>query len=895
MIVAAIGIASLIFTRWSASIERTLQQMAGTVNQQIYAQIQTSMTEPMHVIEANRKSIELGIVDISDENERNKFFIGVLTSQDEQIYSFSYGTVDGEYFGARRNEDGVVEIMRNDASTGGNSWYYSVNDDLSAGEIAVKLGAFDPRTRAWYQAAMEAGTGSFSPLYKHFVMDDLTVSAAWPVYQEEGKLHGVLGLHLLLSGMDSYLKETVDEYEGYTIIVEKDSGHLVANSMGFDNFTVLQDGALKRQGISEIQEQGLDVLYERYLASPDEQYFSIGRGRDRSYVDIRRMQMEGLDWLIISGIPGSLLLPQMFGSINLTVVLVAIALLVASVVCYLAIRTFFKPIEELRHVADSISAGDLTRRVGVKRDDEIGKISQSLNDVADKLQSFISNLETQVEARTEDLQVAIAELEEHKNSLRLILDSTAEGIYGIDLHGSCTFCNRSSLQLLGLKDPDELLGKHMHSLIHHSYPDGKPFPVEGCRIYRSIQTGTGYAAEDEVFWKADGSSFPVSYHSYPQYRNGQPIGGVITFMDITDRNQHDAQIEYLLSHDQLTGIHNRGYLEQQLPTLDIPENHPLSVIFADLNGLKMTNDIFGHAAGDELIKNTAQRLLRFSRQGDVVARVGGDEFMLLLPKTDEMQCEAIISKIRDGCEDTKNDTLKCSVSLGYAMKHSVAEKFEQVFSGAENAMYKEKSRNRNSIKKGIIATIIESLHARNEREKQHSYVVRDLCHRLGVEMDLSEEELNRLQRAAYVHDIGKITLDRDLLDKKQLSAEEHELFKRHPAVGYRILNLYDGTLDLADAVYSHHERWDGNGYPRGLHGEQIPLVARIIAVVETYERVLSRGDLSEPERRRSALQVIIDHAGTQFDPHVAKIFVHMMDERPIGEVDRSKELGWMTT
>lgn len=161
-------------------------------------------------------------------------------------------------------------------------------------------------------------------------MDDLTVSVAWPVYRK-GKLEGVLGTHLA---------ETVDEYDGFTLIVEKDTGNLVANSMGLDNFSVLKDGTLERATITTIQEHGLDALYEQYLASPNEQAFSIRQGQDRTFVDIHRIKMEGLDWLIISSISGNMLFPQMLGSLNLTIILVVITLLmpasyvISPSVCY---------------------------------------------------------------------------------------------------------------------------------------------------------------------------------------------------------------------------------------------------------------------------------------------------------------------------------------------------------------------------------------------------------------------------------------------------------------------------------------------------------------------------------------------------------------------------------
>jgi diguanylate cyclase len=878
MVTAASAIAYVIFTRWSSSVEQTMERIALTVSEQIHDQIYAFMQNPIKINESNHKIIENGILDLSDEKSRDRFFVGVLTSQDEQIYSFSYGTSNGEYYGARRNEHGVVEIMRNDASTGGNSWYYTVNEDLTAGEISVKLGKFDARTRAWYKAAVEVGKDSFSPLYKHFVMDDLTVSAAWPVYDTEGILQGVFGTHMLLSDIGSYLEKTINNYHGYALIIEKNSGEMVANSMGIENFTVLQDGSLKRKHITDIQDSALHAIYQQYLNHQEDLNFSINQGNERLFVSIDMIYMEGVDWLVLSAIPGTMLFSPMFDSLFLTTLLAALTILLSSITSYFATRRLFKPIDDLLEVAGSISAGDLTKRIKVVRDDEIGNISKMFNGVADNLQSLITNLEARVQTRTEDLHHAMADLEENRDHLQLILDSTAEGIYGIDLNGNCTFCNLSSIRLLGYDSQEDLLGKDMHMLIHHCMPDGTPISVDKCKIFHSIQKGMGYAVEDEVFWRADGTSFDVAYHAYPQFNSGKIIGGVITFMDITERRQQEKQIEYLMCHDSLTGLYNRVCLEEHIANIDNQENLPMSVIFADLNGLKMTNDIFGHAAGDELIKKAAQILLQSSRQDDVVARIGGDEFIIILPKTDESQSTGILSIIRSGFADARVEAMKCSISLGSATKMSGLEKFEEVVTDAENEMYKDKTKNRSSVKKEIINTIQESLHAMSERERQHSSFVPDMCRRLGVELRLSATEINRLQRAAALHDIGKITLGRDLLSKDTLDEGEYELFKQHPAVGYRILNLFDDTLDLADSVYSHHERWDGNGYPRGLQGEQIPLLARIISIVEAYERVYNRGDVSESDRRRNALRVIGECAGTQFDPHIAHVFVQLLNK-----------------
>lgn len=149
---------------------------------------------------------------------------------------------------------------------------------------------------------------------------------------------------------------------------------------------------------------------------------------------------------------------------------------------------------------------------------------------------------------------------------------------------------------------------------------------------------------------------------------------------------------------------------------------------------------------------------------------------------------------------------------------------------------------------------------------------------MGEALSLSQIELNKLKEAAFLHDIGKITLDKRLLLKKELTPQEYALMQQHPVVGYRILNLFDDMLDLAEYVYYHHEHYDGSGYPIGLKGKQIPLLARIIAIAEVYDRIVNSDKDPSPEIKQAALQVIKDGANTQFDPELARLFYRLMSE-----------------
>jgi two-component system cell cycle sensor histidine kinase/response regulator CckA len=137
---------------------------------------------------------------------------------------------------------------------------------------------------------------------------------------------------------------------------------------------------------------------------------------------------------------------------------------------------------------------------------------------------------------------AIQSLRESEERVRLLLDSTAEAIYGIDVQGICTFCNAASLRMLGYNNPSDLLGKQMHWLMHHTRADGKRYPIEECKIYMGFREGRGAHSDDEVLWKKDGSSFPAEYWSYPMFRDGKPIGSVVTFLDIAERKRAEEAL-----------------------------------------------------------------------------------------------------------------------------------------------------------------------------------------------------------------------------------------------------------------------------------------------------------------------------------------------------------------
>ncbi|HEX3020866.1 MAG TPA: diguanylate cyclase, partial [Lachnospiraceae bacterium] len=776
-------------------------------------------------------------------------------------------------------ENGNIVVMRNNEETKGRTRYYSVKSDLTAGDLVMETDKYDPRERAWYRTAKEAGAPIFSPIFKHFVLNETCVSATWPIYSEDSTLIGVLGAHMLLSNIDDYLSEHVESMNGYALIIEKDTGELVANSIGVDDFTVIEDGSLQRNTVNNLESVALRKAYEHYEADSDTQ-FLYEDSTDSLYVNVEEYTREGLNWVILSAIPSSQLMGEINRNISLTILLVVLAVILSSIIYYIITRKLFMPINKLIEATNQLSQGDLSKRVEIVRNDEIGKITNSFNRMADKMYQLVNNLEIRVKERTSEIEKTNEELVRAKEDLYLILDSTAEGIYGIDLEGNCTFCNASCLKILGYTNVGDLLGKNMHWLIHHSDRSGTTIQLEDCYILNTILTGERAHDENDIFWRADGTSFDVEYHSYPQYKAGKLIGAVITFIDITERKKGEEQIRYLSEHDSLTGLMNRRYFDEALRKYDVKSNLPITIIYADLNKLKLVNDIFGHASGDLLIKKSADILKKTCRNEDIIARVGGDEFIIMLLRTEQKDAERIISRIKTELAKEKVNAVKCSMSLGCDTKISSYQDIEEVMGNAEREMYQEKLRSRKSFGADTIDTIMNTLQEESPRQKQHSENVAFLCRMMGKALGLPEPEIKKLSDAGYLHDIGKIVLDANLLTKLNLNESEKQFVQQHPIVGFKILNLFDDTLDLAGGVYAHHEKWDGSGYPKGLKGEEIPIISRIIALAESYEQFVLE-ESGKEQWMENIIERLQRKAGKELDPYLVEIFIKLLREESL--------------
>lgn len=338
----------------------------------------------------------------------------------------------------------------------------------------------------------------------------------------------------------------------------------------------------------------------------------------------------------------------------------------------------------------------------------------------------------------------------------------------------------------------------------------------------------------------------------------------------------------LLYKDKLTGVYNKNFFEEELVRLDTKRQLPISIIMGDINGLKLINDAFGHNMGDRALKKAAEIMVSSFRDEDIISRVGGDEFIILLPMTLEKTALEIVDRVKMKCESNPLEYIKINISFGVATKTSIDEDINKIYKRAEDKMYFNKLKESKEAKLSMIRFLKSRLEKITYETKSHYDRLQGLTMMMAEALDLSETEKEELRLLCEFHDIGKIGVSKNILQKEgKLNKEEWENVKRHSEIGYYIAKEIKNASSIDELILIHHERWDGKGYPGLLKNDEIPIVARIFALADAFDVMVNDRPFQTRMTKEAALIEIKEQSGRQFDPTLAEVFINLMSEEKL--------------
>ena len=372
--------------------------------------------------------------------------------------------------------------------------------------------------------------------------------------------------------------------------------------------------------------------------------------------------------------------------------------------------------------------------------------------------------------------------------------------------------------------------------------------------------------------------------------------------------EHINKLEELVNKDGLTGVFNHRYFHDTLKekvALAKRYKQPISMIFVDIDYFKHYNDLYGHQMGDEVLRTIGRILENNLRENDIAARYGGEEFAIILPNTTEDEAVIIANNIREIIEGTKffgeenqpNGVL--TVSMGISIYPDKAKNDLTLIKSADDALYRAKffMKNRvetytsilDEIKSDIdekdielvasIKTLISVINAKDRYTYGHCERVVLYSRLLAEKLNLDEDDEKLLVYSAYMHDIGKINISKDILIKGMpLTNEEWELLKKHPEDGVEIIKPVTSLQKTIPIILHHHEKYNGTGYPKQLKGEEIPYLARVLCVVDSFDAMTSNRPYNTRKTYEEAIEEIERCKGIQFDPEIAGKFIELINE-----------------
>ena len=484
-------------------------------------------------------------------------------------------------------------------------------------------------------------------------------------------------------------------------------------------------------------------------------------------------------------------------------------------------------------------------------------------------------------------------LQAAEQNYRSMFENALDGIFQTTRAGHYLRANSALARIYGYETPAELI-ETLHDIKQQLYVDPRR-RAEFVRLMRIHGSVTGFEAQiyrrdGEIIWITEDARAVYDASDNLLYYEGH-------VQDITHRKSLEAEKESLLADaleradlDPLTGLLNhrafhKRYQEETARALR--EGTHLAVAVMDLDNFKFFNDAYGHAVGDDVLRRVAETLLTGCRPYDTLARFGGDEFALLMPNTTLGEATALTARLRKTLASTGyrplnlESPIPLTLSAGLAVFPEDGEEKQIVLEAADVRLMRTKTGGSDddsieSLRELLLHShqgflmldaLVTAVDNKDRYTRRHSEDVMRYAIQIAIDLNLDKQAQHTLQVAALLHDVGKIGVpDRILRKPGLLTDEEFDAIRQHPMMGAIIVGAVPGFEETLEAIRHHHERWDGDGYPFGLAGCEVPQSARIMAVADAYSAMTMDRPYRQGKLPEDALRILLSGSGSQWDP-----------------------------
>ncbi len=706
-----------------------------------------------------------------------------------------------------------------------------------------------------YLRAKKLNNSFFTEAYFSDVLGTYTITYVTPIQNSNGEFIGCFS-----SSFDiKLLKELVDEYNTDFMYF-----YILDNSGVYIAHTDLELVKSKANFLDLAEGDKYDTEKLQTIFNTDSGSITFTNNGVDYYIYYDTVT--SFEWKLIYQVPALYVKQPLIQLtlLNILICSVVLAILIF-IILYVSNKFVHKPLQLLVEDFKNISSNNLNSDIPnllVDTESEFSEIGKALFEMKRNLAEYQSSLNDKNEllvANEQSLKNTVDYINAIITALPIMMFIFDKDGYCLELYGPTPFS----------KNPPEFFkGKHCLELL--SVFDQNAVDVhEFFDIIKNIDYSDG-VVNAQVSFKIDGN-MEYFNHSLTLCRDNMVIS---LSKRVTDTVNHIKDMKYLSDFDELTGLYNSRYFIDMLKQHVEHSSLPISIIVCDVNGLKALNDKYGFDVGDKILLDLTVALNNIDIANKTVSRAAADEFAIVLPNTTKLEAENIIENISSQCILGKVSKISFSLGYGVDTKTTKEGSLLQLIKSVEELLYKQKVYTSSGEKDNSIGLINSILHAKNKREQLHSDRVSEFCLAMAKALGWSQVEQNKLSTAGLLHDIGKIGISEAILNKPgKLTDGEYAEMCTHPEIGYNILQSFENMKELAEYAYSHHEKWDGTGYPRKLKGSEIPVEARILAIIDTFDAMTSSRSYREGLPQEVAVAELIKCKNTQFDPELVDIFV----------------------